>query len=1223
MVESDRIFRTLQDAIYNSAEPYDLADYEIDLEPGSSLYQLHVLASALLNKLIAEPFIQQESRRVTGKPLPPAFVNSQGSLFIFGKDWEAITSVVHQNASAHATLKCLTDIAKQLGGLVASTNTAEIAQWMKFHDLNVPTSLERIINLKDFFDFKLPDVDALGNYWTQILSVHEGQAVLTIEQQASIRTLTKRFFPGNKRLLDKLYEDALNSPEVDWDQAGNLIKTLLAHPSSRTLAKRYVVELGWYGATPEEPMDNSDLDQLLITAVILDLNPDINEQSRSPFGTFELYNPDYVDLPAMLVRADLERYLVTNCGISWAAKSLAAHLLLANVAPEFLIQGLPASLTVGSIGWVTFSRTVGLIEAQAQGASRLMTYSQVMEYAAIDPVGPAQETLSGLAAITAIVDWALSNSVISLAQLQQSEAEASNTAVRQYSFFVEELNHAALVFSRPVPTRRVSALAHLQKFLPGCDFLETEMMAEVDPSIPHRPYSKDVPLNSFRVPLMSMVDLHMSGDLVKRGWNGVYLDLFKTYPALVSDLKRNPLNYLDPLYQYSVQLNKALATNVKLALAKLDEADQKKLQQSELTFYTVRSPATVHIENAQTQNSEFYSYQSDAKETQELIDAAAGHYGVVMCARYLGETTCYELLPLHGACVKNNALWRFINVPELRNAAPRTAFRGDIKAHREPVSTRNLPLNIRNYTHGSEWAPAGNSAVILDKLGVIPAPVMSVEFKKGIYQRFDYRHFADIAEFLALHRPFATFAELKVLAYEPTKLEKLISESTRDREFVLNLLVPFRACIQDLRSGESTRIVRGVIGCIMDAITVIGGVVGSASKITGIMMRTASSSAKVASIAKELLLLSVATFNPLDGLKTYASLGGKLLLKGGMRLSSTGLHTLKSANKQIHTLTGTADSYDLVKASKRTDLAQGTWIPKDSSATAIVWACRSRTNQWHAVNRFGRPWGEQLKNFRNLGEIRLPRLDKQLPVSYTRAILENVLAAGRKKIDAAVRVLSETTPNISVRQLCTLLLGNSGVEAAYNILMAEKSYFGAVSMRDFVLDETDKDQDVITLDFSEFQAWKTAGQFKSQTPFIHVLCADFNDRFRDNRLNEGVLADDLLRSVFHAGDGIVDLSVAQPMPTTDSRFQQWDVAPLMNLAGGHHPIADEGFPTRYHRPDDALKNTDSWTMLTTLLSQLETDPTTFARNLSTMAAALELYGKGRIAQRVPIHLNRI
>lgn len=1220
--ERDLVILKLKEAV-RSTEETDWDSHEIDLKPGSSLYQLHMPASILLNKLSAEPLIQQHAVRLFREPLIDAFVNAEGSLFIRGDAWEPITQMANRSASTQAQLKCLTDIAKQIGGIVSSSNTVEISQWMKFHDLNVPTTPAQTKNLLDFLEFDIPSADYLGNYWNQLFATEDGETVLTTDQQAAMRKLTAEFLPKGKNLLDKLYEEALNSRPVIWDDAGDMLKSLVSHPTSRALAKRYITRLAWFGANADESVHDEDLDQLLITAILLDLNPPVvTQDARSPFGSLDIYSPDNVDLPHFLVRQQLETYLVNNQRVGAQAAPLAAHLLLANVAPEFLIKQLPSSPLLGSIAWVTFSRTVALIELQVRGASRLMTFAQVMQYAAIEPVGPYQEKISGLAAINPIVDWALLNSVITRAALQRHSAGALQEASTAYHAFLEQLNQAATTFATPPPSRRALALAQLQAILPDSDDLEKEFLTHAGTAWQYQPVVPYAADEMFENQKMSMVELHMSGDLVRQQWNDPAYDLFKKYPALLPELNKLSGDFEAPVRAYQQQLQHALATNLQLALAQLDEADQKDLLRSEITLYTVRASAQFDAKAPVALNGRFGMEYLTSIETQEAIDAATGHYGVVMCASFRGKTTCFELFSLHGQCLKNPALGAAISQAALHKNRARIDFTGDLNRAMKPAQLSAMPLDITNYTHGSVPNRKVSSEVVLDKLAVLAAPIETTIDKKGVYQRFHYPNLERIAHFIARHRPLATYAELKEIALGQTRLEKLIRKNEERTEFMLNLIIPFRSCIAEIRSGERVRVAQGIFGCIMDAIAVIGGVAGAASNIAGIMSKTVSSCSRIASIAKELVILAIGTFNPLDGLRSYASIGAKALLKGGLRLNLVGMDAVTKARMQVHRLTKMADSYDLVKASKRSDLVQGTWIPKDSSESVNAWACRSRNNQWHALNRFGRPWGESLKNFRRVGEIRLPRFDKQLPALYTSTVIENALSSARRKMDAAVRVLAQANRKVDVDALARLLLGGSSIEAVNNVLMAQKSYCGAVDLGNFLLDEADSANEMLTLDLSEFQVWKNAGPLQREKQFLRVDCADLNERFREHHLNEGVIADDLIRTLLHASS-IDDLSYALPLPNTDSRYQQLDVAPLLNLANGHHPIADDGVATRYHDRAQARNNADSLTVFTSLLSQLETHPANFAENLSAMSAALQAARQGAINRPVPIYLNRL
>lgn len=1221
--EKETIVALFTDAIANPEEytPVDWGYWELELEPGSSLNQLHAPGSDMLNKLLASGYLPSYVWSRLGKAMDGAYVSGEGSIFIHGDTWKSITDYIN-NSEYQPQLRCLAEMAKQTGGYIRDNNKAEVTQWLAFHDLTVPETMAQTENLLKYLTFDIPTADHLGNYWAQLSVTTEGQIELRAEQQAAIRKLTTQFLPPQKQLLDKLYEDALNSPQVNADQAGDLIKSMLSHASSRALAKKYLDALGWYGSQPGETVDGEDLDQLLTTAILLELNPFIDSQSpRSPFGSFDLYAPAHVDLPPFLIRQQFETYLVNNQRVSHGAAPLAAHLLLANVAPELLVKELPSGPAPGSIAWVTFCRTVALIESLVPGASRQMTHSQVEEYASIEPVSPEHEQLCALASLDPIIDWALLNSVITAQEWQQSQADALNKATAAYQVFLDQLNQAASAFNTPLPTREAFARGQLKSILPDCTYLEKDFLKSVNPSWQYQAAVSFTPGEPFENLRMSMVDLHMSGDLVSQKWNGADLDIFNDNPTLIAELKKTSGSYETPLLNFKQELDKALVTNLKLAMAQLDELDQKVLQRSDLTVYTVRPSATFETKAPVAVNGRIGFDVLMTVETQEVIDAATGHYGVLICASYRGQHTWYELFSIHGKCLKNTRMAAAVDIAGLQNLPSRMDFNGDLKQYRDPAPLRVLPLDITNYTHGSEPSHQTASHVVLDKLGVLTAPTSTPLRKKGVYQSFQYPQFERIAQFVARHRPLATYEELKEVAKGQTRLEKLISTQDERMEFVLNLIVPFRQCIQDLSSGERSRVAVGVFGCIMDAVAVVGGVVGAAAKIAGIMARTVSACSKIASVAKQLVFLTVATFNPLDGLRPYAALGARTLLKGGLRLNSAGILTVAKARTQLHRLTHVADSYDLIKASRQSDIAQGTWLPKERAEKVAVWASRSGSGQWHAVNRLGRPWGEVLQNFTRLGDIQLPRFGKQWPSLYSNRIIDNALSVANRKLEAAIRMLFHANKKTDTGELAKLLLGDSGLEATNNILMAQKSYGSALSIGNFLLRSTDGEQDVFAFNPDNFQRWKNAGALKAEQPFIDVLDTDLHDRFRDSRLNLGVVADDLTRAMLHAEANVVDLSFALDLAPDHRNYQKLDVAPLLNLASGHLPVADEGFPTRYHNKSDAQKNPDTWAVFISLLSQLETDPSMFARNLLAMTTAIDIHRNGRITPTVAIYLN--
>ena len=185
-------------------------------------------------------------------------------------------------------------------------------------------------------------------------------------------------------------------------------RQLVKHPVAQACARKLLEELDWFGAQSGQDVSAQDLEQLLVTSLLLDLYPSLGStRDRKSIAGFALYAPSNVERSPAVVREELQAFLYTKGWVDPAAAPLACHLLLAEIAPEFLVRGVPSSMTMGSVAWVTFCHGVALAEAVRKGASRVLTYAQIMAYVELEPVSEPLSRLRDLAMIDPIVDWAL------------------------------------------------------------------------------------------------------------------------------------------------------------------------------------------------------------------------------------------------------------------------------------------------------------------------------------------------------------------------------------------------------------------------------------------------------------------------------------------------------------------------------------------------------------------------------------------------------------------------------------------------------------------------------------------------------------------------------------------------------------------------------------------------------------------------------------------------
>lgn len=1181
-------------------ELVELDEFFIQLQSASSLGYAHKPVS----KMLVE-FLRSRNFRDRGA------VTRNGDLLISvsGK-WKSVEQTLQRDPMAVARLSNFVDAAKETGGVIRTYESASSAQWLCFHELKIPKNVEQVKHLLSFLEWKWPAPDHLDDYWEQITG-HDGESVvLTPAQYKEIRTLTATFVPNNQSLLDMLYKNVRPalSDRVDWHNANEVIALLVGHSFAQELAKKYIDALKWWGANENDAIDESDLAHVLLTAILLQLDPFFGKNSqRNCIGSYDIYEPrDAADRLLLIIREGLEDYLVNNEIVSRSLVPLASHLMLASIAPGFLVNSLPSNLVAGSIGWVTFSQAVSFVELNAKGASRFMTYEQVMKFADMDSISSSLGQLQGIAAIDAIIDWALINEVIFHEDLEASPTDATEAALSAYQTHVECMALGAKAFSAVPPNRKKLALAALEMAAPGCDFLEQKIL---------RP-------ETFSSVRMSMLDLHIEGELTSGTWNwnndGHIVD---RYPRL-SYLAPNQPIFEAAVHEHHATLHKALASNIKLAMAQMLSIDRDILQRSEITFFTVRLPV-VELVASSVSSVGLIGVNNKGpqpKETQAKKDAATGRFAVIMLADDGNQTLCYEMFSLLGECRRNNKLGELIQGGRKKNMPSRLEFKGGLNDYVHPVSpTHTVPIDLRSYTHGTKPRPNASCSVVIEKLGTLSAPTSIPDNKRSLYQYFVSPPVNSIAEFIVSHRPLATVGELNDAFTELTEREQTHKTTDAVVTYIVDLAVPFKKCIEDLVSGDKNRIVDGVYGCTMDAIGIFFTVLGAPSIILSIAAKTVSLTSRICSFVRFGLNLTVSTFNPIDGLPTAGYRASKALFKSNLQLGKSGTQLLEVTTSQLRRLTGKARSVDLLQVACLPHLGQGKWRPRGSVGDALNVCVLSKSNQWFAVNKFGRPWGRQLVDFDFKQAFSLSSIR---PANYTRQIIHQSLPIARQKIEGALSVLKIPLLNAKTNLAIGLFLGSTpkARDNFMTFLTAIRTDFGGTSASNFLLDSAKVDENIVELNQFKYGEWqKVVSAERENVEYMTINTHNFNDRFISTGFNYGEIADDLIHEMFRASLGSAGLVSAKA--ALQDNAEGLNVAALLNLAAGRLPKTEIRGAVEYHNSAEALVNADSYALLTALLSQFSSDITEYRTNFDIMNAAVKGNAGRTIDVEVLVNLN--
>lgn len=166
-------------------------------------------------------------------------------------------------------------------------------------------------------------------------------------------------------------------------------------------------------------------------------------------------------------------------------------------------------------------------------------------------------------------------------------------------------------------------------------------------------------------------------------------------------------------------------------------------------------------------------------------------------------------------------------------------------------------------------------------------------------------------------------------------------------EFFLNL-IPFRSAIVNFSKGNYAE---GALDLGLDIFSFLTAGVGTAARLGKLGTKALSAGAKLIKGAKVIGVAAIGELNPLDGVKDVLVGAAKLTKKAGHQLA-----------RGVNTLTGAADSYDLLKASRNHDQAAfGTFKFGDQTVEGVS---INHNGNWYAYDPVkDTPYGAPIKDF--------------------------------------------------------------------------------------------------------------------------------------------------------------------------------------------------------------------------------------------------------------------
>ncbi|MEO4016760.1 hypothetical protein [Pseudomonas rossensis] len=922
MAITEALTNAMGDELFHQALAWPWDRLAVSCVPNSAFHEVHHSSAFLLSRMIRQPDFMNIRAEQFIREHATFHVDQEGRLYYvredissFGRSGDLaeqatnrffarvdITSHITGVAEFKQNLALLAKMARLMGGFISSNDRIAVGQWLRFHNLPLPTNEESTKALIDLLNFAvIPDLPDTGNYWELLDAPEDSPFELTKSKRAIIRDITAQL-TGNEMPLAEYFGASLVMENAGSDKQPQGLEYRLQRliSDARLLdetGQNYIDALGWFTDESGPKASKQFVDQLLIAAMLLDLDPEV-DTANTTFAGFNLYSSAQVQRRPCDVRNDLEAHLIQRFKLDKLIAPLVAELALAGMAPEYLVRELPASLKVGTPGWVILCQAVGLAESIVPGCSRRMTYEHLLGFSPISGLTPQLNDLHATAGIDPVVTWALMNGLIQRDADGNLSLETINKGIEAYNEHVETLSTALDAINKPIPRRKALALKELTSYVPACD--------------PHERLVKHRGSGGGSGRKVSVLDLYMSDQLHTQDWGRIRgRDIYQEFPRLkqlypVADL------YETAVHNHYNQLISGLSTTIRYVFSQLEKSDKRFIEHGRLAIYRV----------------EAYKQHIYIGSIPEATRERTGRYGVIICAEYQGTLVrCFELFPLRSECR---------STPELREKVGQYLFTYEQDGTRGNFVKDNglldAPLDLDAYFKNAAPRSDTTSSVFVRKIGEFDSASHPTHSSKPLAY-FNAERIKAISDLIAEQHPFLTESELADMGRDSTEQELAAEKFDVIFNTLLNLIIPFKECIEGLSSGVPARQRDAIASCVMDAAAVAFVFASVPAQVGKAVGKSASLATKLLSASRIGTRTVVSLLNPLDGIPTLIKGGVKLIGRGAIKLAG---HTAAAAHivrVQLYRLTG-AHSYNLLRALDHTGAAARIRMSLDTVAHA-------------------------------------------------------------------------------------------------------------------------------------------------------------------------------------------------------------------------------------------------------------------------------------------------
>ena len=360
---------------------------------------------------------------------------------------------------------------------------------------------------------------------------------------------------------------------------GDVIATLqsiLESPLGQQLGQALKERMG-------EVFENSTPREVLLTALAITLDvKGLKDPKPNHVAGFDLADPKFYHQPLSAIKQGLIDHLVQTNVVDPEAAPLAAMLLLSRAAPELCVPDTPSDITYMSANWVRLKAAVDRIEATNPGGCLRMSFDELVDFDAIDPLTDHEQEIQALTAVPALIQWGKANGTVAL----EGEVSAEQLANTQKEFALQQqqiLSGAEALTASP-PTQRSIALAELKAhFGDGIPFEEKSIRSHAVTTDSYK-YTSEVtrdPAGSY-----SLLDLYLAKKAgLKVGWHSPNPKISQSIIDKIATLP-DPITKHSRLFDdYADSVSQAWSTLTRKLISDLPLEDRKNIEWGELTVY--------------------------------------------------------------------------------------------------------------------------------------------------------------------------------------------------------------------------------------------------------------------------------------------------------------------------------------------------------------------------------------------------------------------------------------------------------------------------------------------------------------------------------------------------------------------------------------------------------------------------------------------------------------